>query len=145
MKKPKRKPKLTPSSNTTDKISTSKVFVAWVCTKYAKEKRLSFPSSTRGTLICVYDQYKIYLKNYSKKNFDLLGSSVEARRNFEHFLEDNDIVDYIKNNEKNLLKAYQEYKSNTYLRYRRKKKRQPRDRQLVEVRHRRGPRCKNQH
>jgi hypothetical protein len=96
-------------------------FLAWVCTKYSKFSRLSFFSQSRQSFVCLYDQYKIYLKNYSKSNFDLLGDT-EARRNFETFMHENDVYTYISMHKDELHTKYRLYKSKTYERYRSKTK-----------------------
>ena len=88
-------------------------FIAWVCTKYAKNHHLSYYSPSRQSIICVYDQYKIYLKNYSKSKFDFFGDS-EARQNFETFMNENDLRWYIHKHQSTLKALYRTDKHKVY-------------------------------
>lgn len=109
--------------------------IDWFVTNYSKEREIVFTNPTTGQMFNVYDNYKSQLKAYSKRQFDpfcrrtrinfyykkdeKLVSTV-AQLNFFRWMIENYVIDYVRNNikdielsMKNFVRSNRESKKNT--------------------------------
>lgn len=97
-------------------LSQDRHMLQWFVSKHAKSQQLSVFCVEKMCMVSVYGMYKMHLKNFGKKKFDISGTH-EARSRFCDWFIRNDFDKYVHTHRHDIERAFKAHKRAIYQQY----------------------------